>query len=78
MTPFGVTWGPPGQSTSGALLWGVGRQPRGPFPGQLFFGVFMKRYGVNKSRSSKKFRRDVSRTKVPNLVSSPMRGGWRM
>lgn len=38
----------------------------------------VKRYGVNKRRSSNKFKRNVSRTKVANLGVNPMRGGWRL
>lgn len=37
----------------------------------------VKRYSVNKRRSARSFRRDVGRTKAPNL-QSPMRGGWRL
>lgn len=37
----------------------------------------MKRYGVNKGRSARKFRRSVGRTKHANM-RMPMRGGWRM
>lgn len=38
----------------------------------------MRRYNVNKSKSARKFRKQVSRTKVANLRSNPMRGGWRL
>lgn len=38
----------------------------------------VKRGHVNKFRSAKKFRHDVSRTKVVNIKPKPMRGGWRM
>lgn len=38
----------------------------------------MRRYSVNKSKSAKKFRKQVSKTKVANLRSNPMRGGWRL
>lgn len=38
----------------------------------------MKRYGVNKSASASKFRRQVSKTKAANLPRMPMRGGWRL
>lgn len=37
-----------------------------------------KRYGVNKKRSAKKFRRSVGRTKPQNLKGSVMRGGIRL
>lgn len=35
------------------------------------------RRNVNKRRSSRKFSRNVSRTKGANMRNSPMRGGWR-
>lgn len=38
----------------------------------------MKRYGVNKSRSARKFRRQAGRTNVRNVWSGPMRGGIRL
>jgi uncharacterized Fe-S cluster-containing MiaB family protein len=38
----------------------------------------MRRYSVNKGKSAKKFRKQVSKTKVANLRSNPMRGGWRL
>lgn len=38
----------------------------------------VKRFGVNKRHSAKKFRRNVSRTKAPNVVAAPMRGGIRL
>ncbi|AGT39915.1 hypothetical protein [Marine gokushovirus] len=38
----------------------------------------MRRYNVNKGKSAKKFRKQVSKTKVANLRSNPMRGGWRL
>lgn len=37
-----------------------------------------KRFGVNKRRSAKKFRRSVSRTKAVNLKGAVMRGGIRL
>lgn len=37
----------------------------------------MRRYGVNKARGAKSFRRDVSRVKLVNLAPKPMRGGYR-
>lgn len=38
----------------------------------------LKRRPVNKFKSAKKFRRNVSRTKKPNVAPAPMRGGWRL
>lgn len=38
----------------------------------------VKRRGVNKHRSARRFRNDVGRTKAPNMVMAPMRGGWRL
>lgn len=38
----------------------------------------LKRYGSNKGRSARKFRGQVSRTKVPNVSQGLMRGGWRL
>lgn len=37
----------------------------------------VKRFGVNKRSSAKKFRRNSGRTKAANMVQ-PMRGGWRL
>lgn len=37
----------------------------------------MRRFGVSKRRSARKFRKNVSHTKHANM-RSPMRGGWRM
>lgn len=37
----------------------------------------MRRHNVSKRKSARKFRRNVGRTRMANLVS-PMRGGWRM
>jgi len=37
-----------------------------------------KRKSVNKRRSSNKFRRKISRTKLLNMRSKPQRGGWRL
>lgn len=37
----------------------------------------VKRYGVNKRRSAKKFRRHAGRTKAANM-KGPMRGGIRL
>lgn len=47
----------------------------------LFFGGFMrpvKRSGVNKYKSARKFRGNVSRTKGMNMRGAPMRGGIRL
>lgn len=38
----------------------------------------IKRYGVNKSKSAAKFRRNVGRTRAPNIFANPMRGGIRL
>ena len=38
----------------------------------------MRRKAINKYRAAKSFKRSVQKTKVPNLRSNPMRGGWRM
>ena len=38
--------------------------------------VIVRRHSVNKSRSSRKFRNQVGRTKVANM-RGPMRGGFR-
>lgn len=38
----------------------------------------IKRGHVNKSFSSKKFRKQSGRTKAANLRNAPMRGGWRL
>lgn len=52
-----------------------------PHPhGNIFGGVIMrpvKRYGVNKFRSSGAFRRKAGRTNAVNL-RGPMRGGIRL
>lgn len=37
----------------------------------------LRRMGVNKARSARKFRSQVRRTKVPN-VTMVQRGGWRL
>jgi len=39
--------------------------------------VPLKRRSVNKKKSAKQFRRNVSKTKAGNL-SQPMRGGYRL
>ena len=49
--------------------------------GALFLENFMrplKRKAVSKHGSAKKFRRNVSKTKAPNMVPPPMRGGYRL
>lgn len=33
---------------------------------------------VNKGRSARKFRKQVSRVHGKNMVAAPMRGGWRL
>jgi hypothetical protein len=38
----------------------------------------LRRHGVNKHRSARKFRHQAGRTKAPNVVQGPMRGGWRL
>lgn len=38
----------------------------------------LKRHSVSKGRSAGKFRRSAARTKAPNIVMGPMRGGWRL
>lgn len=38
----------------------------------------LKRRGVNKRSSAKKFKRNVGRTKAANMSMMPMRGGWRL
>lgn len=38
----------------------------------------LKRHGVSKGRSARKFRRDSGRTKALNVRAVPMRGGWRL
>lgn len=40
--------------------------------------VPVRRFGVNKRRSARKFRRNVGRTKGANMRVTPMRGGWRL
>lgn len=44
----------------------------------LFFGVVMHRMPVNKHRSAKQFKRNVRKTKAPNMKAAPMRGGIRL
>lgn len=38
----------------------------------------MRRFSVNKKRSARKFKRNISRTKMANMDIRPMRGGWRL
>lgn len=38
----------------------------------------MRRFPVNKAKSAKSFRRNVSRTKAANVKAGPMRGGIRL
>lgn len=38
----------------------------------------VKRYGVSKGHSAKKFRNNTKFTKSPNMRAAPMRGGWRL
>lgn len=38
----------------------------------------MHRYGVNKFKSAKQFKKNVRRTKAPNMKGAPMRGGIRL
>lgn len=37
----------------------------------------MRRFGVNKGKSARKFRRNTTRTKRANLAPPPQRGGYR-
>lgn len=37
----------------------------------------MRRIKLNKSRASRKFRKQVGRTKMANVAPPPMRGGYR-
>jgi len=36
------------------------------------------RHSVNKGRSARKFRKNMSRTKGANMAMAPQRGGWRL
>jgi hypothetical protein len=38
----------------------------------------LHRKHVSKGKSARTFRRNVKRTKSPNLRSAPQRGGWRL
>lgn len=40
-------------------------------------GAYMRR-PVNKRRSAKQFRRNISKTKRANVAPPPMRGGYRL
>lgn len=47
----------------------------------LFGGNFMrpvKRSGVHKGSSAGHFKSQIKRSKAPNVVHAPMRGGWRL
>jgi len=48
--------------------------------GAIFRSYFMSMYRkpVNKSRSAHKFKRNISKTKAPNMRAAPMRGGIRL
>lgn len=36
------------------------------------------RHNVNKHKSAKQFRRNVTHTKAANVANAPSRGGWRL
>lgn len=38
----------------------------------------MSRHHVNKHKSVKRFRHQVSHTNGKNVAAAPMRGGWRL
>lgn len=38
----------------------------------------VSRNPVSKSASARSFKRNVGRTKRPNIAPNPMRGGWRL
>lgn len=38
----------------------------------------LRRKYVNKRKSAGMFKRNVRRTKAPNMRMNPMRGGWRL
>lgn len=38
----------------------------------------LRRKPVNKMMSARNFKRNVRRTKAPNMRLNPMRGGWRL
>lgn len=40
--------------------------------------VVMHRMPVNKHRSAKQFKRNIRKTKAPNMKAAPMRGGIRL
>lgn len=56
------------------LFVGVRGGLSAPYP--YIQGGIMRRFSVNKSRSSRKFRKQVGRTKAANM-RGPMRGGFR-
>lgn len=37
-----------------------------------------KRFGVSKHSSAHSFKKNISRTKSPNINRQVMRGGWRL
>ena len=38
----------------------------------------LRRKPVNKYKSAHSFKKNVRRTKAPNMRMNPMRGGWRL
>jgi len=38
----------------------------------------LSRNRVNKHKSAKRFKKNVSHTKAANMKLNPMRGGWRL
>ena len=38
----------------------------------------LRRTGVSKSKSARKFRSQIGRTKAPNVAMGSQRGGWRL
>jgi hypothetical protein len=38
----------------------------------------LSRSHVSKGRSARKFKKNIQRTKSPNMSIKPMRGGWRL
>lgn len=67
------------QATRSASTWRVYKGPDLECSGTFSFGGFMNyRRGVNKKRSARKFRRNISRTKAINMRATPMRGGFRL
>ena len=47
-------------------------------PAESDDGAKSERRSVNKSKSTKAFKRQVGKTKALNVVQAPMRGGWRL